>query len=91
MDYKDFMKKHIHPRNPEFWEGYEDRYKEFELRELLKHAREQAGLTQAEVAERLETTPSVISRWENHAEDLRFSTLQRYAKALNKNLSIGFV
>ncbi len=86
-----FLKEKIAPRNPEFWKDYEQRFKDFELGELLKHARKEAGLTQAEIAKRLDTTPSVVSRWENHAGDLRFSTLRKYAKVLNKNLSVSFI
>ncbi len=91
MDYDVFFNKKILSRNPEFWKDYDQQYKDFELGELLKHARKEAGLTQAEIARRLNTTASVVSRWENHAGDLRFSTLQKYARVLNKNLSIGFV
>ncbi len=90
MDFDAFINNKVVPVNPEFWENYEQEYKDFELGELLKHARKEAGLTQAEIAKRLETTPSAVSRWENHAGNLRFSTLQNYAKALDKKLSISF-
>lgn len=55
--------------------GYED----FKVGVLLRQAREKAGLTQEEVARRLDTQKSAISRIENHAGDIRFSTLERYA------------
>lgn len=53
---------------------------------LLRQAREEAGLTQEELAARLETKKSAISRIENHAGDIRLSTLERYAKALGRQL-----
>jgi transcriptional regulator with XRE-family HTH domain len=43
-------------------------------------------MTQEQVAQRLGTKKSAISRIENHAGDLRLSTLQRYAEAVGKEL-----
>jgi HTH-type transcriptional regulator / antitoxin HipB len=68
--------------DPEFAEGYERGFQAFRIGVMLKTARENAGLTQAEVARRLGTHKSAISRMENHAEDIRLSTLQRYAEAV---------
>lgn len=45
-------------------------------------------MTQADVARRLRTKKSAISRIENHAEDIRLSTIQKYAKALGTSLRI---
>ena len=69
-------------RNPEFADLYDRGYQAFHIGARLKLAREDAGLTQAQVAERLRTHKSAISRMENHAEDIRLSTLQRYAQAV---------
>lgn len=41
---------------------------------LLRQAREKAGLTQEQVAERLSTKKSATSRIENSAGSIRFST-----------------
>lgn len=68
--------------DPEFAEGYERGYQAFKLGAMLLAARQEAGLTQVEVARRLGTHKSAISRMENHAEDIRLSTLQRYAEAI---------
>jgi transcriptional regulator with XRE-family HTH domain len=68
--------------DPKFAEDYDRGYQAFHLGHLLKIAREDAKLTQAQVAERLGTHKSAISRMENHAEDIRLSTLQRYAQAV---------
>ena len=54
----------------------------------LKHVREKAGITQAELAKKLHTKKSAISRIENHAEDIKLSTLGRVAAALGKQLKI---
>lgn len=74
--------------DPEFGEGYERGFQAFRIGVMLLSARQQAGLTQAELARRLGTHKSAISRMENHAEDIRLSTLQRYAEAVGCFLSL---
>ncbi|HEX5869263.1 MAG TPA: helix-turn-helix transcriptional regulator [Longimicrobium sp.] len=75
-------------REPEFVEDFERGLRAFKLGVMLKVARQDAGLTQAEVARRLGTHKSAISRMENHAEDIRLSTLQRYAEAVGCLLAL---
>lgn len=75
-------------RDPEFAEGLESGYADFRVGVLLRQAREDAGLTQEELARRLNTKKSAISRIENHAGDIRLSTLERYAAALGRHLSL---
>jgi predicted transcriptional regulator len=48
-------------------------------------------LTQDEVAQKLKTKKSAISRIENHAVDLRLSTIRRYTEAVGVNLQIRIV
>ena len=76
-------------RDPEFAENYETGYLEFKIGVLLRQAREEAGLTQEEVAEKLNTKKSAISKMENHAENVRLSTLRKYAKVLGKTLYLS--
>ncbi len=47
-----------------------------------------AGLTQDQVAKKLHTQKSAISRIENHADDVRLSTIRRYAEAVGASLQI---
>ena len=75
-------------RDPEFSKGFEEGYKEFKIGILLKQAREEAGLTQEQLAKKINTKKTAISRIENHAEDIRLSTIKKVAKALGKNLEI---
>ncbi|WP_410472514.1 multiprotein-bridging factor 1 family protein [Faucicola mancuniensis] len=49
-------------RSPSFAENYDTGYKEFEYNALLKQARLEAGLTQDNMAKRLDTKKSAISR-----------------------------
>jgi HTH-type transcriptional regulator/antitoxin HipB len=75
--------------DPEFARGYAAGYEKFKVGVLLKQAREKAGLTQEELARRLRTKKSAISRIENHADDIKVSTLERAALALGKRLRIS--
>ena len=76
-------------RDSEFADGLETGYTNFKIGVLLRQAREAAGLTQAEVAQRLHTQPTAISQMENHAEEVRLSLLKRYAEVLGKQLHIS--
>jgi ribosome-binding protein aMBF1 (putative translation factor) len=85
------IKKYIQKRaesDAEFAQNYTEGYEDFKIGVILRQAREAAGLTQEEVARRLRTQKSAISRIENHADDVRLSTLRRYADAVGANLQI---
>jgi HTH-type transcriptional regulator / antitoxin HipB len=56
--------------------------------EMLRKARESTGVSQEELASRLKTKRTAISRIENHADDIKLSTLERVAKALGKELKV---
>jgi ribosome-binding protein aMBF1 (putative translation factor) len=56
--------------------------------EMLRKARESAGVSQEELASRLNTKRTAISRIENHADDIKLSTLERVAEALGKELKV---
>ena len=74
--------------DPEFTKDYEKGYEEFKIGVILKMAREEAGLTQEELAEKLQTKKSAISRIENHAKDIKLSTLENFVQALGKKLRL---
>jgi DNA-binding XRE family transcriptional regulator len=72
----------------EFASGYDAGYEEFKLGVILKELRIQKGMTQEELAEKMHTKKTVISRMENHSEDIRLSTLSKIAKVFDKKLQI---
>ena len=83
------VERHIRKRkarDAQYVEGFEVGYSDFKVGVVLREAREKAGMTQADVARKLGTKRSAISRIENRAEDIALSTIQEYAKALGKNL-----
>ncbi len=91
---KDDLQKFIERRkrtDPKFAKDFESGYQEFKIGVLLRQAREQAGVTQEALARRTKTKKSAISRLENHAEDVRLSTIKRVAQALGKALRIELV
>jgi len=75
-------------RSRAFETGFETGYDQFKIGLMLRAAREEAGLTQDDIAKRLSTKKSAISRIENHAEDIRLSTLEKFAEAIGKRLSL---
>ena len=85
------LKKYINKRkksDSKFAKDYDAGYSNFKIGVMLRQAREEAGLTQEDVASMLRTKKSAISRLENHAEDIRLSTLEKFAYAIGKELKI---
>jgi DNA-binding XRE family transcriptional regulator len=75
-------------KDKKFAKKFDEGYEQFKIGAMLRQARESTRLTQEELARRLGTKKTAISRIENHAEDIKLSTLENVAKALNKHLSI---
>ena len=88
------LQKYIEKRkasDPEFAKDFDVGYEQFKIGVLLKHEREQVGLTQEQLAIKLHTKKTAISRIENHAEDIKLSTLERFVQALGKQLRLEIV
>jgi transcriptional regulator with XRE-family HTH domain len=68
---------------------------EFELLHALLEARQKAGLTQAQVADRMGTKASAVARLEaalvNGKHSPSVATLRKYARAVNRRLEIRLV
>lgn len=76
--------------DPEYRREYDALEEEFALIEALMLARAHSGLTQAQVAERMNTTQAVIARLEGGKSKPSTRTLERYAKATGTRLRISF-
>ena len=88
------LKKYIENRkkiDSSFEKGFDEGYEQFKIGATLRRMRESAGLTQEELAVKLKTKKTAISRIENHAEDIKISTLERTAAALGKRLKISII
>ena len=77
--------------NPEYRKEYDALADEFSLAEALIKARLKAGLTQKELAQRMNTTQSVIARMEGGRVKPSSRTLERFAKATGMRMKISFV
>jgi ribosome-binding protein aMBF1 (putative translation factor) len=75
-------------RDPEFAKDFDSGYEQFKIGVMLKQARLDAGITQEELAARLNTKKTAISRIENHAEDIKLSTLEKFVRAVGKRLTL---
>ena len=79
-------------QDPAFAHEYDALEQEFALFDELLRARKEAGLTQADVAARMFTQPSVVARLEagggrqKHSPSL--ATLRKYAEAVGCHLEI---
>ena len=87
-DFQKYKKKRIQ-KDPEYWQSYGEEFELFKIGIILRQAREEAGLTQEQIAKSLNTNKSAISRIEKHASDIRLSTLDKFAQAVGKKLKIA--
>ena len=60
----------------------------FCLAQILKEERKRAGLTQEELADKIGTKKTYISRLENGKADIQLSTLFRIFEGLGKRVSL---
>jgi predicted transcriptional regulator len=75
--------------NPKFRKGSEEESRKLAIGEQLSRLRQEAGLTQAQVAKRIATTASAISRYENAEYDrYELRTLQKIVDACGGRLEI---
>lgn len=88
---KEFKRRAL--TRPNVRREYEKLKEEFELLDEILKARADAGITQAELAERIGTTQSAVARMETaigkHSPSI--ATLKRYASALGYRLQLRLV
>src|SRR5438874_8366327 len=77
-------------KDPEFRREYDALEEEFAFILEVAKARRRAGLSQAELAERMKTTQSTIARLESGRGLPSTRTLGRFAKATGYRLKISF-
>jgi len=88
LDFNEFLKKSL--KNPRIKSEYDRLQPEFALIESVIKARKDRSLTQAQLAEKIGTKQSVISRLEIGKANPSVSFLKKLAQALHTNLEIHF-
>lgn len=78
--------------NPEVKAAYDALSPAFEMKRQMIALRQMAGLTQEQMADKLGTKRSNISRLESLNSDVspRFSTIEEYARVLGYSLRVAF-
>lgn len=94
MTLDQFKDKHYGKRGTEKREELEDGYENFKLGAMIHAARLEKGLTQEELAEKVGTTKSYISKIENDVKEVRLSTLRKIVELglggeLQLSISLG--
>jgi len=87
-DWNDIKKDLL--KNPKFKKLYEESQPEFEIAKAIIRARIENKITQKELAEKMNTTQSVISRVEQGRTSPSIALLKRLATALNTTLQVQF-
>ena len=79
-------------KNKNFRNDFEQEYKNLIISEKIAQLRSKAHLTQEELAKRIHTTRSAISRYENNTyQGYSVSLLQKIATACGAELRLSFV
>lgn len=88
-DFQDYLAKQL--KNPKLRKYYEEYGEQLEIAYKISQIREQVGISQTELAQRIGTTQSNIARMEAGEQNFTTATLQKIASAFNRNLKIEFV
>lgn len=86
LDFNDYKREAL--KNPKVKAEYNRLQPEFTLINALIEARKDKGLTQTQLAQKIGTKQSVISRLEIGQGNPTLEFLKRFAKALNSTLEI---
>lgn len=88
LDFDEFLKESL--KDPKIKTEYDRLQPEFALIEAVLKARKEKRLTQKDLAEKIGTKQSVISRLEKGHANPTVTFLKKLAQALHTNLEIRF-
>lgn len=88
MDWQTHKKQLL--KNPEFKKALDESSIEFQIVKSAIEARLKSGLTQKQLAKKMDTKQSVISRLENVKTIPSISFLKKFALATNSKLTVAF-
>jgi len=78
-------------KDKSFKEAFEKEKHRLEIAYKISQIRTKKHLSQKQLAEKIDTTQSVIARIESGQQNFTTDTLQKIASAFNRNLKIDFV
>ncbi len=76
--------------NPGYIAAYDEMGEEFSAASVIIEARNRAGLTRKQLAERMDAEQSLIARHESGAQNTTIKTLQKVAAATGTHLKISY-
>jgi len=85
------VKDRLFQESPELRQAYEESEPAYLLASAMLRARSDLGITQAELARRMGTSQSVVSRLENMDSSPTLRTVVKVAKALGCEVELRFV
>ncbi len=88
LDFDIWLKQAL--KNPEFKAEYDKQQPEFVVIQAIINARTKKGVTQKDLAKRMGTKQSVISRLESGRANPSLAFLKKLADALDSKLEIKF-
>lgn len=77
-------------QDPRFKEAWDNSELEYQIQRQIIAQRNQRGLTQSELAQRLNTSQSVIARIENGKQNITIGNLNNIANALGCKVKVTF-
>ncbi len=87
--FQEYLKREL--RDPKFKKGYEEEKQKLNLGYQIFLAREKAGMTQGDLAGKIGTRQSNISRLEQGNYNFTVEMLEKIAHALNFKIRMEFV
>jgi DNA-binding XRE family transcriptional regulator len=82
------LTKELYQEEPDLAELVETELERLRISESLKIARKNAGLTQAQVAERMHVQRAYVAQLESRPQNITVSTLVKYTHALGGKIGI---
>lgn len=77
--------------DPKFKNAYDELEEEFSIQKELLRARSKAGMTQEQIAEKMNTKREAVTRLESSGNSPSLTTLKKYAHAVGCKLQIKLV
>lgn len=82
------LQRELYKEKPQLKAMVEAELEQLKISEELKAARNAAGMTQAEVAEKMNVNRTQITQLEGHPKNITLATLVKYTRAVGGTLNI---